>query len=101
MELVYLAFILFILGIGSTIIYDKYKSKYKDIYLKYKEIKSRPKPVGVPQPKAKNDLESLLQNVRERARRGQVSVKIQQGNKIEATSLKQLLEQLEEMKKNV
>lgn len=103
MELIILALVLFIVGVAGTMLYDRYKI---DIDSKLKDIKdSRQAPVKVQRSfsnsNSNSNLDTLLNEVKTRQKRGQSTVKIQQGRTTQTMDVQKLIEQLEAMKKRL
>lgn len=99
MELIILAFVLFIVGVAGTMVYDKHKDSFN---AKLQELKTpKAKPVKTTQPASNSNLETLLQEVKTRQRNGQSTVRIQQGRNIQTMDVQELIKQIEAMKKRL
>ena len=107
MELIILAFVLFIVGVAGTMIYDKHKDSFNSKLQELKTPKAKPvktpkaKPVKTTQPASNSNLETLLQEVKTRQRNGQSTVRIQQGKNIQTMDVQELIKQIEAMKKRL
>jgi uncharacterized protein YxeA len=99
MELIILAFVLFIVGVAGTMVYDKHKDSFNS---KLQEFKTpKPKSVRTPQPSSSSNLDDLLKEVKTRQRNGQSTVRIQQGKNIQTMDVQELIKQIEAMKKRL
>lgn len=99
MELIILAFVLFIVGVAGTMVYDKHKDSFTS---KLQELKTpKVKPVKTTKPASNSNLETLLQEVKTRQRNGQSTVRIQQGKNIQTMDVQELIKQIEAMKKRL
>lgn len=121
MELIYLGFILFIVGVGSTIVYDKYKEKQanrpaptpkavrkprvtKSIYEEESDAfedfmkKTRAKKAVSP---AAQQIDTLIAQVKARAAAGEKRITMTQGVQTETLTVNQLIKKLEDMKKKL
>jgi uncharacterized protein YxeA len=99
MELIILAFVLFIVGVAGTMVYDKHKDSFNS---KLQELKTpKAKPVKTTQPASNSNLETILQEVKTRQRNGQSTVRIQQGKNIQTMDVQELIKQIEAMKKRL
>ena len=99
MELIILAFVLFILGVAGTMVYDKHKDSFNT---KLQELKTpKPKSVKTPRPSSSSNLDDLLKEVKTRQRNGQSTVRIQQGKNIQTMDVQELIKQIEAMKKRL
>lgn len=114
LELIILAFVLFIGGVAATIVYDKHKeikSKRAELYA------SRPatpaptprtrKPKATPfedagkSVKAKS-LDAMIQDVKSRAKAGEKTLKVQNGmGQAQTMTVQELIKKLEQMKKEL
>lgn len=99
MELIILAFVLFILGVVGTMVYDKHKDSFNS---KLQELKTpKAKPVKTAKPASNSNLDTLLQEVKTRQSNGQSTVRIQQGKNIQTMDVQELIKQIEAMKKRL
>lgn len=99
MELIYLAIVLFIVGVAGTMIYDKHKDSLAS---KLKEATTpKPKPVRAAKTVDTSGLDNLLNEVKARQQRGQRTVNVQQGTKYQTMDVQELIKQLEQMKKRL
>lgn len=112
MEIIVLGLVLFILGVGGTIIYDKMKEDGKSLtdYLPrvnqddemltaFKQ--SQKEAVKVAKPLPNNSLDKLLSEVKVRKSRGQSTVTVQQGTSRQTMSVDDLIRQIEQIKRGV
>jgi hypothetical protein len=113
MEIIILGIVLFIIGIGATMVYDNMKANGKSLtdYLPKvnqgdEELKAFAKAqkantVRTQKPANSQSLDDLLNEVKARHRAGQSTVRVQQGTTTQTMSVQDLIKQLERMKKNL
>ena len=118
MELICLGIILFIAGVGATIVYDKVKEqraaqaakapttrtrkrKLDPVEEEFEAFKSHMEKKRATGNTGVSGLNKLLQEVKARQAAGQTTVSVQRGTKTQTVSVDQLIKQLEDMKKKL
>lgn len=112
MEIIILGLVLFILGVGGTMIYDKMKADGKSFSDYLPRVnqddemleafkRSKKQTTQIPNPLPNNSLDKLLNEVKTRKARGQSTVTIQQGRNQQTMSVDELIKQIEQMKKRL
>ena len=112
MEIIILGLVLFILGVGGTMIYDKMKADGKSLtdYLPrvnqddemLKAFKrSQKQATQIPNPLPNNSLDKLLSEAKTRKANGQRTLTVRQGASQRTISVDELIKRIEQMKKNL
>lgn len=117
MEIIYLAIILFIAGVGATIVYDKVKAqraaqasaprrttrkpRLDPVEQEFEAFKSHMDKKRAAGNTGASQLDKLLSEVKARHAAGQVTINVQRGTKQQVMSVNELIQKLEDMKKKL